>query len=145
MSKSRKRDLYDQVQSTLILEAEEILDRLAVGSWIPNVDICETSDAVTVRVEVPGIPSSDIRLTVEGSVLRIQGVKRESAAVRERLSYYCLERRYGRFDRQINIERVADAHRCKAILANGVLTIEIPRIKERRGLLFEIPITKKQK
>jgi HSP20 family protein len=145
MSKSRKRDLYDQVQSSLILEAEEILDRLAVGSWIPNVDICETSDAVTVRVEVPGIPPSDIRLTVQGSVLKVQGVKREPAAVRQRLSYYCLERRYGRFDRQIHIERVVDAHRSKAILADGVLTIEIPRIRERRGVSFEIPITKKLK
>lgn len=145
MPKSRKRDFYDTMQPSLILEAEEILDRLAVGSWTPNVDICESPDAITVRVELPGIQSADIKLTVQNGVLRVQGVKREPAAARERVSYYCLERRYGRFDRQIIIDRVTDARRSRASLADGVLTIEIPRIEDRRGVMLEIPITKKLK
>ncbi len=145
MSKSRKRNPYEQVQSTLMLEAEEILDRLAVGNWIPNVDICETADAVMIRVELPGIEPADIRLTIQGNVLRVQGTKREPAAVRARLSYYCLERRYGKFDRQIAIDWVVDAGRSHATLANGILTIQIPRIENRRGTVFEIPITGKQK
>jgi HSP20 family protein len=145
MSKSRKRTPYEQVRSTLILEAEEILDRLAVGGWVPNVDICETADAVTVRVELPGIEPSDIRVTIQDSTLRVQGVKREPAVALERLSYYCLERRYGKFDRQINIEQVIDAGHSCATLVNGVLSIEIPRMENRRGVMFEIPIIKKQK
>ncbi len=87
MPKSHKRDLFDSVRPSLILEAEEILDRLAVGSWTPNVDICETPDAVTVRVELPGIQPSDIKATIQNGFLRIQGVKREPAAALERLSY----------------------------------------------------------
>jgi HSP20 family protein len=122
-----------------------MLDRLAVGTWIPNVDICETADAVTVRVELPGIEPSDIRVTIQDSTLRVQGVKREPLIALERLSYHCLERRYGKFDRQINIDEVVDAGHSRATLANGVLSIEIPRMENRRGVMFEIPITKKQK
>ncbi|MBZ5494843.1 MAG: Hsp20/alpha crystallin family protein [Acidobacteriia bacterium] len=144
MSKSHKRNPYDQVRSTLILEAEEILGRLEVGNWIPNVDICETADAVVVRVELPGIEPADIRITIEGNLLRVQGTKREPAAVRERISYYCLERRYGKFDRHITIDWVVDGARSSATLVDGILTIAIPRIENRRGRIFEIPITSKQ-
>ncbi len=145
MPKSHKRGFLDSVRPSLILEAEEIMDRLAVGSWTPNVDICETPDAVTVRVELPGIQPSDIRATIQNGFLRVHGVKREPASAGEPLSYYCLERRYGRFDRQINIDRVVDARRSKASLANGILTVEIPKVQDRRGVLFEVPVVNKQK
>jgi len=144
MSKSRKRDAYEQVRSNLILESEEILKKLALGAWIPNIDICETVEAVTVRVELPGIEPADIRLTMQGPMLRIQGTKREPATALQRLSYYCLERRYGKFDRQISIDRIVDAGRSRATLVNGVLTIVMPRIEDRRGVLIEIPVARKQ-
>ena len=122
---------------------EEILDHLTVGNWIPNVDICETKEAVTIRVELPGIEPDDIHLTIQDRILRVQGHKREPEAARERLSYYCLERRYGRFDRQISLDRVVDAGRSSARLCNGVLTVKLPRIGDRRDVLFEIPIVKR--
>jgi HSP20 family protein len=140
MVKSRKRSSYEQVRSNMILEAEAILDRFALGGWTPNVDICESAEAVTVRVELPGIDRDDIRVTIQGGMLRIQGIKREAATALERLSYYCLERRYGRFDRQMGLDRIVDASRSRATLVNGILTIEIPRIEDRRGQLFEIAI-----
>jgi HSP20 family protein len=140
MTKSRKRNPFEQVPSAMILEAGEIIDRLSVGNWIPSVDICETTDAVVIRVELPGIDPANVRLSIQGNVLRVHGVKQEPAAARARLSYYCLERRYGRFDRQIAIDWVVDAGRARANLANGILMIQIPRIENRRGALFEIPI-----
>ena len=144
MSKTRRQNPQEKVRSPLILEAGEILDRLSVGSWVPFVDICETADAVTVRVELPGIDPEDVHVSIQGDMLRVQGTKREPAAVRERLSYYCLERRYGKFDRQIRIDWVVDAGRSHATLARGVLTIEMPRIENRRGRIFEVPLTRKQ-
>lgn len=140
MSKPRKRNLYEQVRPTLILEAEELLDRLTVGNWMPNVDICETRESVVIRIELPGIEPADFRLTIQDRVLRVYGSKREPACARERISYYCLERRYGKFDRHISIDRVVDAGRARATLADGILTVEIPRIEDRRGVLFEIPV-----
>jgi HSP20 family protein len=142
MSKPSKRNPYEPIRSSFILETDEILDRLTVGNWIPNVDICETADAVMVRVELPGIDPGDIRVTIQGNTLRVQGTKREPAAARARLSYYCLERRYGKFDRQIAIDWVVDAGRAHATLADGILNIQIPRIENRRDKLFEIPIAK---
>jgi HSP20 family protein len=141
MSKSRKRDATDSIRSHVIMSTEEMMDRLNIGSWIPNVDICETKEAVTIRIELPGIAASDIHLTVQGSELRVHGNKREPAKALERLSYYCLERRYGKFDRRVQISRVVDTTRANALLVNGVLTVDLPRIEDRRGTLFEIKIS----
>lgn len=143
MPKSRKQILPEQVRSTIILEPDAILDRLTPGNWIPNVDICETTDSVMIRVELPGIEPADIRVSFQGNVLRVQGTKREPAAARRRLSYYCLERRYGKFDRQIAIDWIVETARSQASLADGILTIQIPRMENRRGAVFEIPVKRK--
>jgi HSP20 family protein len=142
MSKTHKRNPRDPLPTDMMWEPGDLLDRLSVGNWVPNVDICEAADVIMVRVELPGIEPDDIHLTIRGNVLRIQGLKREPAAVRKRISYYCLERRYGKFDRQISIDWVVDSSHCRASLADGLLTVMIPRIENRRGELFEIPVTR---
>jgi HSP20 family protein len=126
------------------VEAEKYLDRLAVGSWTPNVDICESAHAVHLRVELPGVDKSDISLTIQDGILRVQGVKREAAASGKLLCYYCLERRYGRFDRTIPIHWVVDVQRARAFLVKGVLTVELPKVADRRGQVVQIPINRKQ-
>jgi HSP20 family protein len=141
MPKTHRRIPRDPLATDMILEPGELLDRLSVGNWAPNIDICEAADAIMVRVELPGIELADIRLSIRDNVLRIQGLKREPAAVRKRISYYCLERRYGKFDRQISIDWVVDPSRCRAKLADGLLTVMIPRIKNRRGEEYKIPVT----
>ncbi len=125
------------------VEAERYLDRLAVGSWTPNVDICETHRAVHVRVELPGVDLSEVTLSIQEGILRIQGVKREATAPAGQPRYHCLERRFGKFDRTIPIHWVVDARRAAAFLQNGVLTIELPKLEDRRGQALQIPVNRK--
>jgi HSP20 family protein len=93
-------------------------------------------------VEVPGIGVKDLKVTFQNGVIRVQGHKREVSASKKLLCYHCLERRYGKFDRRISIDMNVDPHRTRAILENGVLTLEIPKL-QGRGRLLEIPIEKK--
>ncbi len=127
----------------LLLEGHDFLDPFAVGSWTPPVDICQTESRVRVRIELPGVELSDIALSFQGENLRIQGVKREQGRSPKLLCFFCLERRYGRFDRQVAIKGVLNPRKCHAYLENGVLTVEIPTIKDRRGAIVEIPIETK--
>jgi HSP20 family protein len=127
------------------VEAERFMDHLTVGSWTPNVDICETASAVHVRVELPGVDESDISLTIQDGILRVQGIKRETTTPDRFLCYYCLERRYGRFDRTIPVHWVVDAQKACAFLEAGVLTIELPKLEDRRGQVVQIPIAPKQR
>jgi HSP20 family molecular chaperone IbpA len=124
----------------IILEPDDFLDRLSL-TWSPHVDICEGETSLTVRVEVPGVDARDVRVTIQDGSLRVQGNKRESTATPKLLCYYCVERRYGRFDRRIAIDLPIDARRASATLESGILTVEIPKLQDR-GQQFEIPITK---
>lgn len=125
----------------LLLGRHDFLTPFAVGSWNPSVDICQTPNRISVRIELPGVDPSDIDLSYQGGNLRIQGIKREQP--RELLCYYCLERRYGRFDRLIVINGVVNPRKSVAILDKGILTIELPLLKERRGDIVKIRIGRK--
>ena len=127
----------------LLLEGRDFLDPFAVGAWTPPVDICQTDSRVRVRIELPGVDLSDITLSFQGENLRIQGVKREQEQSHKLLCFYCLERRYGRFDRQVAIKGVLNPRKSHAYLEKGILTVEIPKIKDRRGDIVEIPIETK--
>jgi HSP20 family protein len=131
------------VPDDLLFRTEGFLDRLSVGTWAPNVDLCETAGTVVVRVELPGVDPGDVILTMRDSVLRLQGIKREPAVSHRLLCYYCVERRYGRFSREIRIHSVVNPQRARAHLKNGILTLEMPKLAERRGKPLEIPIIKK--
>lgn len=125
----------------LLLGGHDLLSPFAVGSWNPPVDICETANRIVVRVELPGVDSSDIELSYQRGNLRIRGIKREQP--RELLCFYCLERRYGRFDRLITVNGVVNPLKSKAILAKGMLIIELPRLADRRGDKVKIRIGRK--
>lgn len=127
----------------LILEAEKLFDRLSVGAWNPNVDLRETRDKVTVSVELPGVDPSDVRVTIQNRILHIQGMKREPMNSQKLVCYYCLERSYGRFNREIRLDWVVDARKAHAYLERGLLTIEFPKLGERRERVLEIPVTKR--
>jgi HSP20 family protein len=129
----------------LLMEAEAFLDSLTLGTWLPNVDLCETNELYTIRVELPGVDLEDISLTIQDSVVRVSGVKREPNISQKLLCYYCLERRYGKFLREINLESVVDARRATGQLDNGVLIVELPKLVDRRGRVLEIPILRKKR
>ena len=129
--------------AALLLERQEFLDPFAVGAWTPPVDICQTAKRILVRMEIPGIELADLTVSYQGENLRIVGVKREPAQSRKLLCYYCLERRYGKFDRQIALKGVVNPRQSRAYLEKGVLTVEIPKLKDRRGDKVEIQVARK--
>jgi HSP20 family protein len=124
----------------LIVVNRHVLDRAMAGAWVPNVDLCETQHNIVIRVELPGVPASDVELSIHDGVVRVAGVKREPRTSKELVCYYCVERTCGRFEREIRINCIVDASRARAELRRGVLTLNLPRISERRGTALSIPI-----
>ena len=56
----------------------EFADRLHGDHWQPDVDVFETEEAVIVRAELAGVRRGDLRVTVDGDVLRIRGLREGS-------------------------------------------------------------------
>lgn len=99
--------------------------------WRPAIDVFETEKAVVVRVELGGVRSQDVKVTVDGDVLRIQGVRRvpSSEAV---VRLHRLEIAFGRFERTIRIVIPFERDRVNASLEDGFLTVTLPKREPAR-------------
>ena len=116
----------------------EFPDRLRGDRWQPSADVFETEQEVVVRFEVAGVRGDDLRVNVEGTVLRLRGVRRTppSSAI-DRL--HQMEISFGPFEREIAIQAVFDSEGVRARLEDGFLEVRIPkRSRERRSLEIEV-------
>src|SRR6476659_8527893 len=82
-------------------EATEAEDPLASGAWAPPVDLCETEEAIYIRVELPGLTADQINIGLTNTKLRLWGEKKRRAARKRIITHHCSERSYGRFSRVV--------------------------------------------
>jgi HSP20 family protein len=114
-------------------------ERLPGTEWSPPVDVFEARDRLVVVVEVPGLPPDALRVTYRDRTLVVTGERRARRAAGE-ASYVCLERPHGRFERSIPIDVPVDVAHARATLVGGLLTVSLPRLRERRGRETVLPI-----
>lgn len=132
--------------STLQNEVNRIFDgfgRFAPASEfsaaMPRLDVAETADAIEVHAELPGIPESDVELTLTGDLLTIKGEKRVSKT-QDGQDFHVVERSYGAFSRSVRLPFSAKPESAKASFDKGVLTVVIPKPTEQREKSARIPI-----
>ncbi|HUQ32960.1 MAG TPA: Hsp20/alpha crystallin family protein [Pyrinomonadaceae bacterium] len=140
----RLRDGVGRLYAAL-QEASEAEVPVAGASWAPPVDLCETKDEITVRVELPGVAASQIKIGLTTTHLRVCGEKKKRAPRNRIISHLCSERSYGHFSRVVPLRWTINVNEATAELANGVLLVRLPKRKERRGAEFKVPITESDK
>ena len=113
---------------------------LSLGEWLPNFDVFETKDNLVIKVEAPGLTRKDRTAAFEGHKLIVSGEKKEPKSEQPINSYLCMERSYGKFSRSIYIDQADDLAKADAELGQGVLTITIPKLKDRRGSKIRLKI-----
>lgn len=114
-------------------EATEAENPLASGAWAPPVDLCETENMISVRVELPGVAADQIKIGLSNTKLRIWGEKKRRPARRRIISYLCSERSYGKFNRVVPLRWTICVRTASAELKSGMLLIYLPKIEDRRG------------
>jgi HSP20 family protein len=104
----------------------EFGDRLRGDRWLPDVDVFESAKSVVVRVELAGVRSEDLRVTVDGGTLRVSGVRRviDRSDVKR---LHQMEIATGPFERRVQIPVPIDREAVSANLADGFLTVVLPR------------------
>jgi HSP20 family protein len=109
---------------------QERLERLArphTETWAPLIDVYETERTYVVTAEVPGISRDQVDLAVEDSRLTIQGRRDARTPSAEAVHFHQVERGHGTFRRTFEFAEKIDADRVTAEMADGVLTISIPK------------------
>lgn len=92
------------------------------------LDVKETPDSFIVTASVPGVPPSDIDITVLGDTLRIHGHRKEDIEETGEGNRWLLrERRFGAFERTVSLPSVVNSEGATADFKDGVLTIVLPK------------------
>lgn len=128
---------------SLLQEAAAAQTPTVAGTWSPVVDVCETTEAIEIRIEVPGVTAPHIRVGLNGSKLRICGDKKKHGTRQRITSHLCSERTYGHFERVVPVRWPVDVKGASAELDKGVLLVRLPKLKDRRGSEIAIPIIDK--
>jgi HSP20 family protein len=136
----RLRDRVGRLFAAL-QEATEADDPLASGAWAPPVDLCETDDAIYIRVELPGVSAEHINISLTNTQLKVWGEKKKQSRGRRVISHLCSERSFGRFNRLVPLRWPVSVRDGTADLKDGILLIRLPKITDRRGAEFRLSVT----
>ena len=107
-----------------------------ITSWsinktrIPALDISETNVAYLVKVELPGIRTEDLDVTVKDGVLNIQAEHKENNENTDSSELIRRERQCGKFVRSLNLGVNVDEESIAAEYRDGVLRVTLPKVKE---------------
>ena len=82
--------------------------------------------ALLVRLELPGVQSDEVRVNVDGDMLRVSGVRRVPAGSDVRRLHQ-MEIAFGPFERTIRISQAFERDNVTAHLEDGFLEVTIPK------------------
>jgi HSP20 family protein len=101
-------------------------ESLAMGSFIPPVDVYEDAQQLVLKLEVPGIKQQDLNVQVENQTLTVKGERKFEKDEKEE-NFHRIERRYGSFVRSFTLPQTVDAGSVKANYEHGVLTVSLAK------------------
>jgi HSP20 family protein len=158
-NKSSKRDIaprYSDPFSALRAEMDSLFDSFMGGlpgfprmfgttgggfALTPHMDVKETDKEIVVEAELPGIDEKEVSLALQNRVLTIRGEKKHERD-EEKENYRITERRYGSFQRSVQLPDTVDEDKIEATFNNGVLKVSLPKRPEAISKQRMIPIKK---
>ncbi len=99
--------------------------------WRPAIEVKQSKDNYTVKVQLPGINKDDIEIEINNDFMTItaetQEEKEEKEEEEKNARYHTSEFRYGKYQRTISFDQAIKADKANAKYKNGVLKITIPK------------------
>jgi HSP20 family molecular chaperone IbpA len=107
-------------------------------TYVPNVEIRETDDAMWLWADMPGVSQDSVDISLENGVLSIQGqVQTDDYAD---LTPAYTEYNVGNFKRSFSLSTVIDAEHIEAKMRSGVLELRLPKAEEARPQRIPISV-----
>lgn len=107
-----------------------------VKTYIPAVDILETTDELRLVADVPGVTADGVDINYERGELRLHArvTDREPAGAQWLVREYGI----GDFVRTFRVGEGIDAARIEAEIADGVLTVHLPKAEAARARKIKV-------
>lgn len=105
-------------------EGEELV------SFLPELDLVETSHDFRLFIAVPGLLEDDIEIETHGSTLVVRGARQPPYDPQRE---HVREWRYGFFERSVSFPQPLQAEQIRAACDAGVLTVIVPKTVRPEG------------
>lgn len=126
-----------QVQEKKELEGRAESTR-TVPVYVPAVDIFETTNDMTVLVDMPGVAEQGVSIDLNNDELTISGTMAQQANTETMLLQ---EYQSGDYYRQFNVSQAIDRDQIEASFSNGVLKIVLPKAEIAKPRKINIKTT----
>ncbi|TMC95662.1 MAG: Hsp20/alpha crystallin family protein [Chloroflexi bacterium] len=104
---------------------QSILQRSA--TWRPLADIRESTEMMTIKIELAGVREEDIEVTLYEDALVVSGERQDDPERSENLYYHEAQIRYGPFRVEVLILSPIDREGTKTRYENGFLWVDLPK------------------
>ncbi|XP_010426062.1 PREDICTED: 17.4 kDa class I heat shock protein-like [Camelina sativa] len=106
-----------------------------------KVDWRETPEAHVFKADLPGLKKEEVKVEVEdGNILQISG-ERSSENEEKSDKWHRVERSSGKFMRRFRLPENAKVEEVKASMENGVLSVTVPKVPEKKPEVKSIDIS----
>jgi HSP20 family protein len=96
--------------------------------FVPQADIFETDDALTVILEMPGVEKKNVSIALENDIVRVEG--QIDFGQYHGMEPVYTEYNVGHYARGFTLSSKIDRDNISAQLDDGVLTLTLPKVKE---------------
>ena len=108
--------------------------------WVPNTDVYATDSGLVIKVELAGMRSENLEITVEGNQLRISG-NRPDGCRAPKCSFVQMAINYGPFETAMELPSGYDLSQARAAYLNGFLRIDVPMAAQPQAKITKVAIT----
>ena len=119
-----------QVQQKREVETKEE-STMPARLFQPQTDIFETSEALTLVLEMPGVDKGSVEVKVENDVLNIEG--RVDFSKYEGLQPLYTEYNVGHYARSFRLSSKIEQEGISAELKDGVMTLVLPKAEKAKA------------
>jgi HSP20 family protein len=117
-----------QVQEKREVEKKPQETTVPARMFLPTADIFETDRALTVVMEMPGVDKENVDVSVENTLLKVDG--RIDFSKYEGLQPVYTEYNIGHYTRSFRLPSTIDQSKIRAEMKDGVLTLVLPKAEK---------------
>jgi len=123
-------------------QEENWLEDNAVGELA--IDAYETDKYIVVQSPIAGITSENIEISLEDGMLIIKGKRKRPQDTDKIKKYLYQECFWGKFEKKLILPKEVDITKTKATIKNGILTLKIPKLKEKNKKEIKVEIKEEE-
>lgn len=134
-------DLSDEFFNALAntMSSSSVREASAIAN--ARLDWKETPEAHVFKADLPGLKKEEVKVEVEDErVLQISG-ERSKEQEEKNDKWHLVERSSGKFLRRFRLPENAKMDQVKASMENGVLTVTVPKVEDKKPEVKAIEIS----